>query len=333
LLDKRLEDLDYRIAQYRRERQHEQRLVRRRKALLASHAATHDQLEHMAGVLEAEEAKLERGSLFHTGMERRMVEDIIAVENLAVFKAAVNFDVLRERLEDLEAEVQEINGELERHRDHHDQEAMLEEWRNEVYDRADRGTQDRNALLHRRLDVWLEVADREDDLEDLSQASRILEDALMALEASIHAGTKVQMVQKRDLAVLANLQPARTKQFLLLEMVRKAKEAYRYINVLIDVLQGIEHLKVHVREPVSILEAISEAMLLDFYEGDRPYHALREVHENHMYLKQIRDGLAQRKKDVGLEIDDLKEREDELLLMAVDRRLKQRSMAKRWHRA
>ena len=330
MLDKRLEDLDYRIAQYRREGQHEERLVRRRNALLASHATTHDQLEEMKGVLDAEELKLERGSLFHTGIERRMVEDIIAVENLAVFKAAINYDPLTLRLEDLEDEVSEINRVMERRRDHHEQQVMLVEWRNEVYGRAGRDVRDRNALLHRRLSVWLEVADREDDLEDLDRASGVLEDALMALEAAIHAGTKVRDVRKRDLAVLANLQPARTKQFLLIEMVRKSKEAYRHVNVLIDILQGIEHLKVHVRDPLRILDVVAESLLLDFYEGDRPHHTLREVHENHRYLKQIRNALRKRKEDVHREIEELKLREDELLLMAIDRRLKQRTSLNQW---
>jgi len=331
MLGKRLEDLDYRIAQYRREGQHEQRLVRRRKALLAAHASTHDLLEGMNEVLNAEEAKLGHGGhLFHRGLERRMVEDIVAVENLSVFKAAVQYDALTKRLEDSEAEVVQINSALEQRKDHHEQLAMLEEWRADVYGRADRVDRERNALLHKRLDVWLQVADREDDLEDLDEAGATLEKALMALEASIAAGTRVRKVERRDLAVLANLQPPRTKQFLLMEMVRKAKEAYRHTAVLIDQLQGIEHLQVHIRDPVRVLDVLAEGLLLDHYEGDRPFHALRAVHDQHRYLKQVRHGLRQRRLDVEKEIEDLRMTEDELLLMAVDRRLQQRSALNRW---
>jgi hypothetical protein len=331
LLDKRLEDLDYRIAQYRREEQHEQRLVRRRKSLLASYSVTHDTLEMMNKVLNAEEGKLGHGiHLFHRGLERRMVEDIVAVENLGVFKAATQYEALTERVEDVETEVLEINGVLERSRDHREHMAMLVEWRDDVYGRADRPTRERNALLHQRFDVWLEVADREDDLDDLDTAGATLEKALKSLEASIAVGTRVTKVEKRDLAVLARLQPPRTKQFLLLEMVRQATEAYRHTSVLIDQLQGIEHLKVHVRDPVRILDVLSEAMLLDFYEGERPYHALRGVQEQHKYLKQIRHALRKRRMDVEKEIEDLKMEEDELLLLAVDRRLKQRSAVNEW---
>ena len=86
MLERRLEDLDYRIAQYRRDGMQEERLRRRRDALLASHAATHDLLEIMNGVLHGEESKLDHGvHLFHHGLERLMVEDIVAVENLGVF--------------------------------------------------------------------------------------------------------------------------------------------------------------------------------------------------------------------------------------------------------
>jgi hypothetical protein len=207
---------------------------------------------------------------------------------------------------------------------------MLEEWRDDVYNRADRDVRERNVLLHKRLDVWLQVAEREDDIKDLETAGATLEDALQALEASIAAGTHVRKVEKRDLAVLSSLQPMRTKQFLIGEMLRKAKEAYRHISVLIDQLQGVEHLKVHIRDPIRILDVLSEALLLDYYEGDRPFHALREVHEQHRYLKQIRTALKKRRLDVQKEIEDLKLEEDELLLLAVDRRLQQRSHLNRW---
>jgi len=331
LLERRLEDLDYRIAQYRREGMQEERLRRRRTALLTSHATTHDQLEVMNGVLHGEESKLEHGvHLFHHGLERLMVEDIVAVENLGVFKAAIQYDVLLSRLDDVEKEVMEINGVMERRHDHREQQAMLQEWREDMFARTDRDGRERNALLHDRLDVWLQVANREDDLDDLDEAGSTLEDALMALEASIAAGTRVKGVQKRDLAVLANLQPPRSKQFLLLEMVRKAKEAFRHVNMLIDHLQGIEHLTVHVREPRRILDGLAEALLLDFYEGDRPWHSMRDVHDHHRYLTQIRRVLVQRRVDVEKEIESLKEMEDELLLLAVDRRLKQKSSLNRW---
>jgi hypothetical protein len=331
MLDKRLEDLDYRIAQYRREGHHEARLVRRRRALLDAYTRTHALMEGMADVLGAEEDKLGHGvHLFHRGMERRMVEDIVAVENLSVLKAACQYDAVTGRIEDVEAEVLKINGTLERLRDHHDQLAMLEEWREDVFGRADRDARERNALLHQRLEVWLRVAEREDDIEDLETAGSTLEDALMALEASMAAGTHVQRVDKRDLAVLASLQPMRTRQFLITEMMRKAKEAFRHSSVLIDQLQGIEHLKVHIRDPIRILDVLAEALLLDFYEGGRPLHALRELHEQHRYLKQVRTALKKRRLDVEKEIEDLKLEEDELLLLAVDRRLQRRSALNRW---
>ena len=331
MLDKRLEDLDYRIAQYRREGQHEQRLVRRREGLLVSYTSAHALMEGMRGTLSAEEEKLGHGiHLFHRGIERRMVEDIVSVENLSVFKAACQYDVVTQRIEDIEAEVLEINGTLERLRDHHDHLAMLEEWREDVHGRADRDARERNALLHRRLEVWLRVAEREDDIADLEEAGSILEDALMALEACIAAGTRVQRVEKRDLAVLANLQPMRTRQFLISEMLRKAKEAYRHACRLIDHLQGVEHLKVHVRDPVRILDVLAEALLLDHYEGGRPLHALQEVHDQHRYLKQVRTALKKRRLDVKKEIEDLKLEEDELLLLAVDRRLQRRTALNRW---
>jgi len=331
MLDKRLEDLDYRIAQYRREGHHEARLVRRRKALLASYNTAHALMEAMAGVLSAEEEKLGTGiHLFHRGVERRMVEDIVAVENLSVLKAACQYDAVTQRIEDVEAEVLETNGTLERLRDHHAQLAMLEEWREDVHGRADRDARERNALLHQRLEVWLRVAEREDDISDLETAGSTLEEALMALEACIAAGTRVQRVDKRDLAVLANLQPMRTRQFLVGEMMRKAKEAYRHASRLIDQLQGIEHLKVHIRDPIRILDVLAEALLLDYYEGGRPMHALHEVHEQHRYLKQVRTGLKKRRLDVEKEIEDLKLEEDELLLLAVDRRLQRRTALNRW---
>lgn len=331
MLEQRLEDLDYRIAQYRRDGQQEERLVRRRHALLESHAATHDKVEAMNQVLHAEEGKLDHDvHLFHRGFERRMVEDLVSVENLVVFKAACQYDTLVKRLEDVEREVMEINSILERRKDHHEQAAMLAEWRDDVYNRAERNARERNALLHERLTVWLRVADKEDDLLDLEEAGTVLEDALMAMEASIAAGTRVRRIGKRDLAVLSNLQPPRSKQFLSIEMVRKAKEAYLHANVLIDTLQGIEHLKVHIREPIRILDELMEALLLDYYEGDRPFHALRTVHDQHKYLKQVRTALKKRRLDVEQEIDDLKLEEDELLLLAIDRRLKQKSSLNRW---
>jgi len=331
MLDKRLEDLDYRIAQYRREGHHELRLVRRREAMLASYNTAHDLMNETSSTLAAEEEKLGHGiHLFHRGLERRMVEDIVAVENLSVFKAACQYDAVIKRIEDVEAEVLEINGVLERMRDHSAQLEMLEEWRGDVFGRADRDVRERNALLHHRLDVWLQVAEREDDIDDLETAGGTLEDALQALEASIAAGTRVRKVEKRDLAVLASLQPPRTRNFLLMEMTKKAKEAYRHTSVLIDQLQGVEHLKVHIRDPIRILDVLSEAMLLDYYEGDRPFHALREVHEQHRYLKQIRSALRKRRLDVEKEIEDLKVEQDELLLLAVDRRLQQRSALNRW---
>lgn len=331
MLDKRLEDLDYRIAQYRREGQHEQRLVRRRKALLDSYGDSHALMERMSEVLSTEEGKLGQGThLFHRGVERRMVEDIVAVENLSVLKAACQYDAVTKRIEDVEAKVLDINGDLERLRDHHAQLAMLEEWRDDVFDRADQDSRERNGLLHKRLGVWLRVAEREDDISDLEEAGSILEDGLMALEGSMAAGTRVQRVDKRDLAVLANLQPMRTRQFLISEMLKKSKEAYRHTCRLIDQLQGVEHLKVHIRDPIRILDVLAESLLLDFYEGGRPLHALRELHEQHRYLKQVRTALKKRRLDVEKEIEDLKLEEDELLLLAVDRRLQQRTALNRW---
>ena len=331
LLEKRLEDLDYRIAQFRREGQREARLRRRREALLNSHAITHRTLEELTEVLLAEERKLGTGmSLFHHGLDRRMVEDIVEVENLSVFKAAGQYTALEERLADVEKEVAQINATMERHRDHREQLAMLEEWREDVFAKADRFVRERNALLHQRLDAWLQVADREDDLEDLDEAAAVLEDVLMALEASIAAGTRVRLVTKRDLAVVANLQPPRSKQFMLMETVKKAKEAYRHASVLIDTLQGIEHLRVHIRNPARILDGLMEALLLDFYEGDRPRHSLRDIHDHHLYLLQVREAIRQRKVDVDNEIEALKLEEDELLLLSIDRRLRQKSSLNRW---
>ena len=75
---------------------------------------------------------------------------------------------------------------------------------------------------------------------------------------------------------------------------------------------------------------LAESLLLDFYEGSRPLHALRELHEQHRYLKQVRTALKKRRLDVEKEIEDLKLEEDELLLLAVDRRLQQRSALNRW---
>jgi hypothetical protein len=331
MLEKRLEDLDYRIAQFRREAQGEDRLRRRRKALLTSHDRTREHLEDRNHVLRAEEVKLKGGvGLFHHGLERLLVEDIVSVENLEVFKAAGQYTALQERLEDLETEVTQINGVLERRKDHHEHLAMLEEWREDLYSRVDRDIRERNALLHQRLDAWLRLAEREDDLEDLGEAQSALEETLMSLEAAIAAATRVRQVTKRDLAVLANLQPPRTKQFLLIEMLRNAIEGYRHASILIDTLQGIEHLKVHIRDPQRILDGLMEALLLDHYEGERPRHALRDIHDSHKYYLQIREAIKARKRDVGREIDELKLEEDELLLVSIDRRLSKKNAINRW---
>ena len=89
MLKKRLEDLDYRIAQHMREGQDEKRLQRKRTHLLKAHAAEVDHQSELRLVLQREEDKLEAGTgLFHRGLERLMVEDIVAVENLEVFKAS-----------------------------------------------------------------------------------------------------------------------------------------------------------------------------------------------------------------------------------------------------
>jgi hypothetical protein len=330
VLGKRLEDLDYRIAQFRREGDQEERLRRRRTALLRAHHATVDRLEDLNDVLIAEERKLQGSSLFHRGLERRMVEDVIAVENLEVFKAAGCYPALRERLEDLESEVSELNGILEHRRDHHDHVAMLQEWRGDLYQRSTREDRGSNKLLHGRLDLWLKVADLEDDLEDIGSALSLLEEALLSLEAAIAAGTRVREVTKRDLAVLANIQPQRTRQFLLMEVLRNAREAYRHASVVVDTLQGVEHLRVHVREPVRILTQLLEALLLDHYEGGVPRHALRELHEHHKYLVQVRGELEKRVTDVRLEVGSLQVEEDQLLMMAVERRLKKRTPLSRF---
>jgi hypothetical protein len=254
----------------------------------------------------------------------------VSVENLEVFKAAGQYTALQERLEDLEAEVAKINGVLERRKDHHEHLSMLEEWREDLYSRSDRTTRERNANLHDRLDAWLRVADREDDLGDLDEAYAALEETLMSLEAAIAAATRVRLVTKRDLAVLANLQPPRTKQFLLVETLRNTIEGYRHASILIDTLQGIEHLRVHIRDPRRILDGLMEALLLDHYEGDRPRHALRDIHDSHRYYLQIRDAIRARKRDVEREIEGLKLEEDELLLIGIDRRLSQKRTKDRW---
>jgi hypothetical protein len=77
------------------------------------------------------------------------------------------------------------------------------------------------------------------------------------------------------------------------------------------------------------MDRLMEALLLDYYEGERPRHVMREVHDHHKYLLQLRDVIRARKLDVGREIEELKLREDELLLLAIDRRLKQRSRLNR----
>ena len=207
---------------------------------------------------------------------------------------------------------------------------MLEEWREDLYSRSDRTARERNANLHERLNAWLHVADREDDQEELDEAFRALEDTLMSLEAAIAAATRVRHVIKRDLAVLANLQPPRTKQFLLMETLRNTIEGYRHASILIDTLQGIEHLKVHIRDPRRILDGLMEALLLDHYEGDRPRHAMRDIHDSHRYYLQIREAIKARKRDVEREIEGLKLEEDELLLVSIDRRLSQKRTQNRW---
>lgn len=331
MLGKRLEDLDYRIAQYRREGHLEERLRRRREALVHAHSSTIDHLEDLTRTLNAEEAKLGEGArLFHRGVERRMVEDIIAIENLSVFKAAGLYTPMRERVEDIEEEVKEINSVLERRHDHHAHLEMLEDWRADLYERTDRETRANENLLSRRLDTWLEIADREEDIGDLEDAKLILEDALMALEDAISHTTRVRQVTKRDLAVVANLQPPRTKQFLLIEAIKHTTEAYRATCRLMDNLHGIEHLQVHIRGPTRILSGLMEALLLDHYEGGTPRHVLRELHDHHLYLLQIRDALVRRREDVEREIEGLQEEEDELLFRSIDQRLRQRSSLNRW---
>ena len=130
--------------------------------------------------------------------------------------------------------------------------------------------------------------------------------------------------------MLANLQPPRTKQFLLRETLRNAAEAYRHASILIDTLQGVEHLRVHIRDPLRILDGLMEALLLDHYEGDRPRHSLRNIHDSHRYFLQIRRAIKERKRDVTREMEDLKIEEDELLMATIDRRLSMKTSLNRW---
>jgi hypothetical protein len=326
LLAKRLEDLDYRIAQYRRENHHESRLRRRRDALARSLEATEGLLVGLTRILKVEEGKLEQGmGLFHKGLERLMIEDLVAVENLEVFKAAGLYAPARHRLSDIGEEAAEIDVLLEVRKERHEHLEMLEGWRADLFDSLDADARAQNALLHQRLDAWLQVADRQDDLEDLSEAGEFLESTLSALEDAITAGTRVRVVDKHDLAVVSNLQPARSRQFQLLEMVHHVQLAYRTVAQLIDHLQGIEHLQVHVREPERILQDFLEALLIDHYEGGPPKHALQALTDHHKYLLQIRDGIRALADSVGTEIESLEVEEDELFHLSIDQRVRRAS--------
>jgi hypothetical protein len=326
LLKKRLEDLDYRIAQHRREGQEEQRLQRKRKHLLMAHAASADLLSDLTLVLQREEDKLEAGmGLFHRGLERLMIEDVVAIENLEVFKAAGKYSSVKARVQDIEGEVLEINSILERSRDRHDHLEMLQDWRADLYRRADREVREENAILQRRLATWLDVMEKEDDLRDLEAASELLELCLEHLVDALSSTTRVRNLTKRDLAVVASLQPPRTKHFNLIDALRHASNAYRTAHRLIDGLQGIEHLTVHVRDPERIFEELLEGLLLDQYEGGAPTHALRSLQDGHKYLLQIRDILKGRMLDVEWEVEDLQLREETLLLLAIDSRLRRRT--------
>ncbi len=330
MLKKRLEDLDYRIAQHIMEGQEERRLQRKRKHLLMAHAASADLLSDLTLVLQREEDKLETGmGLFHRGLERLMIEEMVAVENLEVFKAAGKYPSVKARVQDIEREVLDINAILERSRDRHEHLEMLQEWRADLYQRVDRGVKEENAILQRRFGTWLEVTEKEDDLRDLEAASELLEMCLEYLESALSSATRVRNLTKRDLAVVASLQPPRTKHFNLIEAVRHASNAYRAAHRLVDRLQGIEHLTVHVRDPERILDEFMEGLLLDQYEGGSPTHALRSLQDSHRYLLQIRDILKGRMMDVELEIEGLQLEEETLLLLAIDSRLKRRTRLNR----
>ncbi len=323
MLAKRLEDLDYRINQYRCEGHQESRLRRRLDALLRSSADTQALLDSLTRVLRLEEGKLEHGTgLFHKGSERLMIEDLVAVENLEVFKSAGQYAAVRYRLSDIEEEVAEIDRTLEARRGRQEHLGMLERWRAELFDELDIDQKAANALLHTRLDVTLQVADREDDLRDLSDAAEFLEATLAALEDGITTATRVRDVDKRDLAVVANLQPARSRQFQLIELLHHVQLAYRTLGQLIDHLQGIEHLQVQTREPERILADFLEALLIDHYEGGHPRHALKALQDAHQYLLQVRDALRARYGDVEDEVEALGVRRQELFHLSIEDRVK-----------
>ncbi len=321
MLAKRLEDIDYRIMQYRRSAQEEVRLRRRRDALVRALEAAEAHLGNLTRVLRVEEGKLEHGAaLFHRGVERMMIEDIVAVENVEVFKAAGQYSAVRYRISDVEEEMAELEQVVGQRRPHGDHREMLERWRAELYDELDRDARTQNALLHQRLDVELRDADLEDDTRDLAEAADYLEAALAALEDAITSGTRVRDVSKRDLAVVASLQPARSRQFHLMEMVHGVQLAYRTSNILVDRLQGIEHLQVRMREPERALGDFLEALLMDHYEGGPPKHALGACKEMHQYLLQVREALRARLEDVEVEREALQVRDQELFRLAVDAR-------------
>jgi hypothetical protein len=260
--------------------------------------------------------------LFHKGLERLMIEDLVAVENLEVFKAAGQYSAVRHRLADITEEVADIDSAIEARRDRHEHLDMLESWRAEMFDALDLDGKAQNALLHQRLDAWLKVADLGDDVEDLAEAGEYLESTLSAIEDAITAGTRVRTVEKHDLAIVAALQPPRSRQFQLMEMVRHVQLAYRTVAQLIDHLQGIEHLQVHMREPERLLADFLEALLIDHYEGGPPKHAMQTLTENHIYLLQVRDGLRARVDDVEREVESLEVQEDELFHLSIDHRIR-----------
>jgi len=190
LLVKRLEDLDYRINQYRGEGHQEARLRRRLDALLRSAATTQAMLDGLTRILRVEEGKLEQGTgLFHKGLERLMIEDLVAVENIEVFKSAGQYAAVRYRLSDIQEEVADIERALDARRGRAEHLGMLERWRADLFDELDVDQKAGNALLHQRLDAQLRAADLGDDLRDLSDAAEFLEAALSALEDGITAGT------------------------------------------------------------------------------------------------------------------------------------------------
>jgi hypothetical protein len=323
VLAKRLEDIDYRIMQYRRSAQEEARMQRRRDALVKALGGSEALLGDLTRVLRVEEGKLGHGAgLFHKGVERMMIEDLVAVENVEVFKAAGTYSAVRYRISDIEEEMAELEQVVEQRRPHGDHRAMLEQWRAELYDGLDLDARAQNALLHQRLDVELRDADLEDDARDLAEAADYLEAAMTALEDAITSGTRVRDVSKRDLAVVANLQPARSRQFHMMEMVHSVQLAYRTAAILVDRLQGIEHLQVRVREPERALADFLEALLMDHYEGGPPKHALGALKQTHQYLLQVLEALRARLEDVGVEREALQVRDQELFRLAVDARVR-----------